>query len=399
MARNAGVDLVNMYGITETTVHVTQYRLSGSDLDAINVSPIGRPLADLGVYVLDETLAPCPAGTVGELYVSGAGLARGYYSRGGLTAERFVPDPYGPPGTRMYRTGDLAKSSPLSGLQYAGRCDQQIKIRGHRIEIGEIENRLMEHPGVDAAAVVFRRGEGVGGRLVAFVATADTQSQDTLCAFDNGLRVQSVNRHEARATFDEIFGDEVYRRHGIVIDDEACVFDVGANIGLFSIFVKGVAPRASVYAFEPASATSTVLRANIAAYGLDVAAYRIALSDRDGESDFHHYPGMSVNSGLYANAEADLALTRQVVAARTGERDEGLGELMSTRFAVETERCPTRRLSTMIVELGVDQIDLLKIDVEKSELDVLKGIDDVHWPLIRQVVVEVHDIGGPKLRP
>ncbi|WP_432006444.1 daptomycin non-ribosomal peptide synthetase DptA [Streptomyces parvus] len=163
--------LVNMYGITETTVHVTVLPLEDR-ATSLSGSPIGRPLADLQVYVLDERLRPVPPGTVGEMYVAGAGLARGYLGRPALTAERFVADPNSRSGGRLYRTGDLAKVRPDGGLEYVGRGDRQVKIRGFRIELGEIEAALVTHAGVVQAVVLVRDEQTDDQRLVAHVVPA-----------------------------------------------------------------------------------------------------------------------------------------------------------------------------------------------------------------------------------
>ncbi|WP_176048875.1 non-ribosomal peptide synthetase [Paraburkholderia kururiensis] len=160
--------LVNMYGITETTVHVTYRLLDDAALEA-GRSVIGAPLDDLTLQVLDGDLNRVPVGAVGELYVGGAGLARGYLGRPGLTAERFVPDPYGEPGARLYRSGDVARRLPDGDLEYLGRNDAQVKVRGFRIEPGEIEAALLAHEAVREAAVVVAGGEGTEKRLVAYV--------------------------------------------------------------------------------------------------------------------------------------------------------------------------------------------------------------------------------------
>ncbi|MGK5496592.1 amino acid adenylation domain-containing protein [Streptomyces sp. URMC 125] len=153
--------LINMYGITETTVHVTATALGPADVRPRLGSPVGTPLDDLGVRILGERLRPVPPGVPGEMYVIGAGLARGYHDRPDLTAERFVADPYGPPGSRMYRTGDLARLGP-AGLEFLGRADDQVKVRGHRIELGEVEAALAAVPGVAHAAAALRDGRLVG---------------------------------------------------------------------------------------------------------------------------------------------------------------------------------------------------------------------------------------------
>jgi len=165
-----GPVLVNMYGITETTVHVTYRRLTEEMARTSEGSVIGGNIPDLRVYVLDRYLQPAPMGVTGEIYVSGAGLAQGYLNRAGLTAERFVADPFShEPGARMYRSGDVGRWRRDGVLEYSGRADQQVKIRGFRIELGEIEEALRHQAGVAAVAVVAREETSGGQRLVAYV--------------------------------------------------------------------------------------------------------------------------------------------------------------------------------------------------------------------------------------
>jgi amino acid adenylation domain-containing protein len=159
--------LVNMYGITETTVHVTWRPLRAADARRGSAagSPIGAPIPDLAVHLLDPDLNLVPAGVPGEIHVGGAGLAWGYLHRPELTAERFVPDPFAElPGARLYRSGDLARRIAGGELEYLGRRDHQVKVRGFRIELGEIEAALARHPAVGEAVVAARAvGEGGGG--------------------------------------------------------------------------------------------------------------------------------------------------------------------------------------------------------------------------------------------
>ena len=162
--------LVNMYGITETTVHVTYCPLGESPACTRGISPIGVPIPDLCVYILDRHLSPAPVGIPGEIYVSGPGLARGYLGRAGLTAERFVADPFSErPGARMYRTGDRGQRLPDGSLSFMGRMDQQLKLRGHRIEPREIEDCLRRHPAVGEAVVLTTGADEGNRRLVAWV--------------------------------------------------------------------------------------------------------------------------------------------------------------------------------------------------------------------------------------
>jgi amino acid adenylation domain-containing protein len=172
--------LVNMYGITETTVHVTIHPLDSADLTA-DRSPIGFPLPDLEAWVLEPGGAPAPIGVPGELYVGGPGLARGYHGRPELTAARFVPHPFAPhPGERLYRSGDLVRRLPDGRLAYLGRIDHQVKIRGFRIELGEIAAVLDRHPGVRESRVLVRE---VAGAAAADGDAAGTAGDRQLVAY------------------------------------------------------------------------------------------------------------------------------------------------------------------------------------------------------------------------
>jgi amino acid adenylation domain-containing protein len=162
--------LVNMYGITETTVHVTYRVVTRADLDAGSGSNIGVPIPDLQVHVVDADLRPVADGQPGEMLVGGLGVARGYLNRPDLTAERFIANPFDARTSgRLYRSGDLARRLPNGDLEYLGRIDHQVKIRGFRIETGEIESQLARHPGVRECAVLARRDAPDGMRLVAYI--------------------------------------------------------------------------------------------------------------------------------------------------------------------------------------------------------------------------------------
>ncbi|MFC5474599.1 non-ribosomal peptide synthetase [Paraherbaspirillum soli] len=173
--------LVNMYGITETTVHVTYQPLTRADCERRGASPIGRRIPDLSIYLLDAEGEPVPVGVAGEMYIGGAGVARGYLNRPELTAQRFVSDPFSAlPGARMYRSGDLGHWREDGTIAYLGRNDFQVKIRGFRIELGEIEARLTEHPAVREAVVLAREDKPGDQRLVAYIVAARTVDAEQL---------------------------------------------------------------------------------------------------------------------------------------------------------------------------------------------------------------------------
>ncbi|HEX8853380.1 MAG TPA: MupA/Atu3671 family FMN-dependent luciferase-like monooxygenase, partial [Pyrinomonadaceae bacterium] len=160
--------LLNMYGPTETTIWSTTYEVRGTEQQI----PIGRPVANTQIYILDRRLQPQPLGVPGELYIGGDGLARGYLNHPELTAEKFIPDPFGGrAGARLYHTGDMARYLPDGNIEFLGRVDQQVKIRGYRIELGEIESVLTEHEAVEEAVLVAREDASGDARLVAYLVT------------------------------------------------------------------------------------------------------------------------------------------------------------------------------------------------------------------------------------
>ncbi|HLG63736.1 MAG TPA: amino acid adenylation domain-containing protein [Ktedonosporobacter sp.] len=159
----------NTYGPTETTITAILHAPAEATDLSVETTPIGRPIANMQAYVLDRRLQPVPIGATGEIYLGGVGLARGYLNRPDLTADHFIPNPYGPAGTRLYRTGDLARYLSDGNMLYVGRSDQQVKIRGYRIELGEIENVLLQHPAIAESAVLAQEDASGDKYLVAYI--------------------------------------------------------------------------------------------------------------------------------------------------------------------------------------------------------------------------------------
>jgi FkbM family methyltransferase len=209
----------------------------------------------------------------------------------------------------------------------------------------------------------------------------------------NNLEVAYLNTNEADAVYREIFEVQSYSKYGITFRDGDCVFDVGANIGLFTLFVHQKCRAPHVYAFEPVPATFDKLQTNMALYDLDVNLFDYGLSSESKEIEITFYPNWSAMSGAYANVQEDEDLTRAYLnnlTKGTLPSDE-ITDILEDRFKAETVHCRMRTLSEVISEHRIQRIDLLKIDVERSELDVLRGIVEDDWSRISQIVLEVHD--------
>ncbi|WKB55699.1 non-ribosomal peptide synthetase [Eleftheria terrae] len=402
--------LHNLYGPTEAAVDVTAWACDSEPLPD-NI-PIGRPIANTRIYLLDAQGEPVPRGVAGELHIGGVQVARGYLNRRSLTAERFVHDPHaGRPDARMYKTGDLARHRSDGAIEFLGRNDHQVKLRGLRIELGEIEARLARHAGVQDVRVVARAWGGQDPRLVAYLVPSAGRAAavrellrlrqagvdiDARCTdLPNGMTVFQQNQGETDFVYQEIFQDQVYLRHGVQLHDGDCVFDVGANIGLFSLFAARHRRGVQVYAFEPIPPVCETLRLNARLHGIQAQVFECGLAAEAGQARFTFYPHNTILSSSLTTAEQAREVVRSFLRNDGQARglDDGLvDELVDARLQGRAYDCRLSTLSTVIREQAVERIDLLKIDVENAEYEVLLGLQPADWRKVRQVVMEVHDV-------
>jgi len=216
----------------------------------------------------------------------------------------------------------------------------------------------------------------------------------------SGLAVFHLNENETEHLYRQIFESNIYLRHGIALPDEACVLDVGANIGFFTLFIHSVCAHPRVLAFEPSPPAFDKLRRNTELYGLAVEVLPCAVSDREGTAPFTIYPRASVMSGLYADPVGEERLFRSFAEEQLREIDDPqlladvIDEMAAGRFAVQVVERPLRTVSSVMRERGIERVDLLKIDAEKSEMDIFAGIAAEDWSKILQVVTEVHSDEG-----
>ncbi|MCA1607041.1 MAG: FkbM family methyltransferase, partial [Acidobacteria bacterium] len=268
------------------------------------------------------------------------------------------------------------------------------------------------HPGVREAVVLTREDRLDDKRLVAYLVPDQERAftiqqllrfeREGLLAkqsryeLPNGMAIIHKNKNETDFMYREIFEDQVYLRHGITLDEGSCIFDVGANIGLFSLFVGQMCENAVIYAFEPIPPIFEILRLNMALYGLNGKLFEYGLASETESDTFTYYPHVSVISGRFADAAQERAVVKSFLRnqPQEGASEALLDEMVRERLTSEHIVCQFRTLSEVMHEHGIECIDLLKIDVEKSEADVLAGIREDDWQKIRQIVVEVHNIDG-----
>jgi amino acid adenylation domain-containing protein/FkbM family methyltransferase len=406
---NPAIEIYNEYGPTETTVGciVKQLEENAAIL-------IGKPISKAIIYILDEEHALCPIGVSGEIYIGGSGLGKGYLYNPELTEERFIANPF-KTGERIYKTGDLGRWLADGNIAFMGRKDDQVKIRGYRIESGEISSTLLNYDGIKEAAVLAKRNEQGYNELVAYYVPDEEIGYTIhriiehkkkalppgaeLHELPNELSIYAYNKTELQFLYEEIFRDQCYLKHGITIPENACIVDVGANIGMFSVFANMQNKGIKIYSFEPLPPVFELLKLNTSLYNGDFNVFNIGISDKAETADFTYFPNATVLSSRYSEGEDITDTVRKTIhnKERIHEKEiteQEVDELLKERLITRHYECKLKTLSQVIEENGIEKIDFLKIDVEKSELDVLNGISDKDWKKIKQIVIEIHDIRG-----
>jgi amino acid adenylation domain-containing protein/FkbM family methyltransferase len=393
-----GSRLINLYGPTETTLAKCFFPVPEPPLPGIQ--PVGHPLPETQALVLDGGRR-CGVGEPGEIVLRTPLRSLGYLEPTAEDAARFRPNPWRQDSDDLlYHTGDRGYYRPDGALGFLGRLDDQIKIRGIRIEPREVEAALRRHSAVREAAVLAYESSLGDKRLAAYVVPEEDLSPlvhgKRRYALPNNMAVAHLNKNETDYLYKEIFELQAYIRHGSDIPDGGVVFDVGSNIGLFLAFANQIAERPKVYCFDPNPTVFEVLSANASLYGGDVRLFNLGLSDAVKEETFTFFPGFSMLSGFYADAEVERETIKAYVAnqgkvglADTSELLEEVDGILEDRFRPQQFTAQLKTVSTMMRELGVEHIDYLKINVEKSELDVLHGIEDDDWQRIDRIVLEI----------
>jgi len=228
------------------------------------------------------------------------------------------------------------------------------------------------------------------------------------CKLPNNMEIAYQTKVEAEYFYKDIFEKQIYLRHGITLKDGDCVFDVGGNIGLFTLFVHQQQKNITVYTFEPAPILFEIMRFNISRNGFNAKLFNCGLSNQTKTATFTFYLKNSGMSSFYADVKEEKKVLRTIMLNQLNQQRQGItgmeqvmqdaddliDELLEDRFESETYTCQLRTLSDVIAEYHVEQIDLLKIDVQKSEWDIITGIKENDWHKIKQIVLEVHDIEG-----
>lgn len=409
--------LYNMYGPTETTVWSAWREITHDDIH------IGKPIINTDLLLLNEFEQQVPVGVVGELYIGGSGVAKGYYNNKDLTDRNFKEVDSSYFGKRrFYKTGDLMKLNAMGTLEYISRKDNQVKVNGYRVEPEEIEKTISRVAGVKNCKVVPIIKDNTTS-LSAYVVKEDivygdyqdlpAEEQAKPFHFADGSVIYHQSDRQLAMLYNEVIEGGIYFKHGITVPENGLVLDIGANIGTFSIDVSQRQPGATIIAFEPIPQIFSALKKNFEYRQIKGCVINYGVSNKKERATFYYYPEMAGMSGRFADRETivdavgkymeyDKESLKNDRTGLSGENrelvqsfyeNEGLSDefeqYLSSLYLSQEVECQLTTVSDIIDELNIQTIDLLKLDVEKSECLVLEGIRPVHWQMIRQLAIEV----------
>ncbi|GAA0740359.1 amino acid adenylation domain-containing protein [Gaetbulibacter jejuensis] len=407
---NSNTNLINLYGPTEATVDVSYFDCPQQK--QLKKVPIGKPIDNIELYIMDDDCEILPVGVPGELGISGIGLARGYINDEYLTQEKFVENPY-KEGERIYKTGDLARWLPDGNIEFLGRLnnDSQVKIRGFRIELGEVESHLLDLDFISNTVVASVGTDGLSKQLVAYLVLdqkilAELKSDDKIIQeaqklgiqlkkYPNGMRLFYVNKTETDFMYQEIVENNEYLKHNITLPPQACVIDIGANIGMFTRYINHLYPSAEIYSFEPIKPVFEVLEYNARLTNNNkIKPFNVGIGDEEKVVSFTYYPKNTILSSSFGNIEEETHVVQTFITNSDthGLSEEQIKNLVQNELVSEQLDCNIKTLSHIIKDNNIDHIHLVKIDVEKGEFEVINGIDEDHWSKIDQLIIEIHDV-------
>ncbi|HMQ67796.1 MAG TPA: non-ribosomal peptide synthase/polyketide synthase, partial [Ignavibacteria bacterium] len=406
-------ELHNLYGPTEAAIDVTYWKMPDSK-ETVEVVPIGKPVANTSMYILDEWDGLVPLGGTGQLHIGGVQVARGYLNRPELTEKNFVDDPFNKKaGSRMYRTGDTGRWLSDGNIEYLGRLDDQVKIRGNRIELGEIETCLTSIDGIKDSKVVMMESKNSDDKKLNAYLQIDKEKLPILSNYQhltdkknfhrseihilpNEMPVFAANQNEVKFLYNEIFEDQYYLKHGITLNKDSTVIDIGANVGFFTVFLNMLSEDIKVYSFEPVPDVYNYLDANRSLYNIKGKGFQLALLDKEQDIEFIYYPSMSILSGITGDKGNVKDVVRSYIDTSETEDigSQEMESLLEAKLESRKIQIKARRLSDIISEEKISKIDLLKIDVENSEHLVLAGLDDKDWSKVESLIIEIHDVDG-----